>query len=122
MSLAALTLLTMGSGFFAPAIVFALVSFRAYRRTTTWRLAWPTLLVTGILIAVGIFTRVPTPWHEAQKAQRERESGQTNLFGLMTGPAATHHNAAAPAAVSSNRCNPRGMRVFSMVTPSIFAS
>lgn len=66
---AAAALLTMGSGFFAAAMVLAVVGFRLLRRNTTLRAAWPTLALTAVLTAVGWFTRVEVSYHESLKAK-----------------------------------------------------
>ena len=66
---AALALLTMGSGFLASALIFAAVAWRWLRGDTTARDAWPTLVVTAALVAVGMLTRVEVDYHEHMKAK-----------------------------------------------------
>ena len=66
---AGLALLTMGSGFLAAAVVFALVAWRWIRRDLTLREAWPTLAFTAALVAVGLLTRGEVGYHQHMKAK-----------------------------------------------------
>lgn len=70
---AALALLTMGSGFFAAAIVFAIVVLRMLRRNCTWREAWPTIALTLAVVAIGSLTRVEVEFHQALKAKNAHD-------------------------------------------------
>lgn len=70
---AVLAMFTMGSGFFASGVVFALVGWRMARRETTFAQTWPTLALTGTLVVVGLLTRVHVPHHEPLKARTPAE-------------------------------------------------
>jgi len=64
-----LAMLTMGSGFFAAAVVLGLLLFRLGRGELSWRLALPFLASASVLVAIGCLTRVSVPYHESGKAQ-----------------------------------------------------
>ncbi len=66
---AALALLTMGSGFFAAAIVFALMVLRLLRRDVTLRHAWPTIVFALAVVAIGAWTRVEVDYHQQYKVK-----------------------------------------------------
>lgn len=66
---AVLALGSMGSGFVAAGVVGVVLAWRIWRRQSTWREAWPTLLICAAIIAVGLATRVHVPWHEDIKAK-----------------------------------------------------
>ncbi len=65
----ALAMLTMASGFFAAAIVFCVVVYQLVRRKISLRNAWPTVVFTFGLIAIGWFARVEFAGHEPLKAK-----------------------------------------------------
>lgn len=65
---AILALGSMGSGCFAAAVIFGLVIWRWLAREITARTAWPSLVVTVAVMAVGIATRVVVDYHEFLKA------------------------------------------------------
>jgi hypothetical protein len=66
---AVLAMGSMGSGFFAAAIVFGIVILRLVAREIGWRDAWANLLLTTILIIVGVKTRVVVDYHDSLKAK-----------------------------------------------------
>src|ERR1035437_2981785 len=82
-SATALALLTMGSGFFAAAIVSCLVGFRLIRRETSFRGAWPTLALTLGLGAGGWLTRVEVAAHQALKAKPAHDFFLSMLHSLQ---------------------------------------
>jgi hypothetical protein len=78
-----LALGTMGSGFFAAAMVLCLEVFRLGRRHTTLRAAWPTLALTLALIVVGLLTRVEVDYHQGLKARDAHDFLFTILHSLQ---------------------------------------
>ena len=79
----AVALLTMGSGFFAAAMVFCISVFRLFRRQTTLQLAWPTLVLTLALVVVGLLTRVEVVYHQALKAKTAQDFFLSMLHSLQ---------------------------------------
>lgn len=71
--IAALALLTMGSGLLAAAVAFAVVGFRILRGETAARAAWPTLAAAGLITAIGLITRVEVDFHANLKATGVRD-------------------------------------------------
>ncbi|MDO8539353.1 MAG: hypothetical protein Q7S40_02850 [Opitutaceae bacterium] len=67
-AVAAMAIVTMGSGFLASAVVLVVVAFRWFRHEITARTAWPTLVATLAIVAVGWFTRVEPDFHASLRA------------------------------------------------------
>jgi len=80
---AVLALGSMGSGFFAAAVVAALVLLRIWHRALAPARAIPTLALCAGAIAVGWLSRVTVSWHEALKAQSVTDFYLTVLHGLQ---------------------------------------
>ncbi|MBI4626992.1 MAG: hypothetical protein HY736_27690 [Verrucomicrobia bacterium] len=80
---AALALLTMGSGFFAAAIVFAIVALRLLRRDVVLREAWPTLALALAVVAIGWWTRIEVDYHQPHKAQNAHDFLFTIVHSLQ---------------------------------------
>ncbi|MSU22411.1 MAG: hypothetical protein EXS32_01155 [Opitutus sp.] len=64
---AILALISMGSGFFAAAVVFGVAGVEALR-DRNWRDRLPVLTATALVIAVGVALRVEVSYHTALKA------------------------------------------------------
>lgn len=66
---AVLALGSMGSGFLAATVVAGVVGWRVLGRETTWRAAWPTLLLAAGVTGIGLLTRVEVYYHQQLKAK-----------------------------------------------------
>ena len=78
-----LALLSMGSGFFAAAVVVALLGFRLVRKELSLRPAAPTLILGIGLIVLSWFTRVTVAQHEPLKAHTLNDFVLTALYALQ---------------------------------------
>jgi hypothetical protein len=78
---AILALGSMASGFFAAAVVAAIIVFRILRHEMKSSAAWPTLLIATALILVGLVTRVDLADHAHLKA---RSIGEFFLYILRS--------------------------------------
>ncbi|PTX92588.1 hypothetical protein DB354_14775 [Opitutus sp. ER46] len=79
---AILVLGSMGSGYLAATTVFGVVLWRALCRETSFRSAWPTLLVTGLITAFGEATRITVDYHASLVATNARDFVVTLLRNL----------------------------------------
>jgi hypothetical protein len=80
---AGVALLTMGSGFFAALVVFGLVALRLAKGAITFRGAWPTVVLTLALVAIGWVTRVEVDYHQALKAKNAQDFFLSILHSLQ---------------------------------------
>lgn len=69
---ATLALFSMGSGFFAAAVIFGIAGCEALR-DRNWRAHWPVFAATGLIIAAGFALRVEVSYHTTLKAQGARD-------------------------------------------------
>jgi hypothetical protein len=77
-----LSLGSMGSGFFAAAVIGAMLVGQVWRRDRTLAAAAPTLIVCGLAIAIGVMTRATVAGHEELKAQSISDFVLTVARGL----------------------------------------
>ncbi len=60
---------SMGSGFLAAFVVLLVIGWRAGRAETSWREAWPALVLCLGLVALGLLTRVEVAHHAHMKVK-----------------------------------------------------
>ena len=80
---ALLALGTMASGFIAAAVVLVVLGWQLFFRATTWRQTWPTLVVMGAFVVMGLLIRVEVEWHRDLKAKTVHDFVFTIVHSLQ---------------------------------------